>query len=159
MKKALSLILALAMCLSLCACGRDLQDRPNNNESTANEGTTNENAEITQTQVDDEFLSTVCGRWNLYSGWRELGGALEFRENGTCTINEEELKWDATFKSKQWLDDPKEFVNIYRNNEIVYEAHITITSDGSIVLLISERDDVGLGIVPAGTYHKLDDNK
>lgn len=158
MKKAVSLILAFVLCLSLCACDKDMQDRPNNNESTANEGATNENAESTQTQVDNEFLSTVCGSWNFYSGWRELGGVLEFRENGTCTINEEELKWDATFKSKQWLDEPKEFVNIYRNNELVYEAHINMGENGTITLVISENDDAGLGIVPAGTYGKSDEN-
>ncbi len=144
--------------LSLCACGRDSQGQPNNNESTANGGTTNENTDSTQGKVDAEFLSIVCGSWNLYSGWRELGGVLEFRENGTCTINEEELKWDAMFKSKQWLDAPKEFVNIYRNNELVYEAHINVGKDGTITLVISQIDDTDLGIVPAGTYGKSDEN-
>lgn len=152
MKKAISLFLALVMCLSLCACGGDTQESQNGSENT-------ENKEDIQNQVDAEFIAMVCGRWELYSGWRELGGVLEFREDGVCIINGEALKWDAAFANKQWLDAPKEFINVYRNNELVYEAHIDIRNDGTIALIISERDDVGLGIVPAGAYMKPGDNE
>lgn len=158
MKKLISLLAVLVLCLSLCACEMNTQDRPNSNGNTANKDTANENAEITQTQVDAEFLSMVCGNWKLYSGWRELGDVLAFHGNSTCTFNEEELKWDAMFKNKQWLNAPKEFVNIYRNNELVYEAHISVGTDGAIALIISEVDEDGLGFVPAGTYKKLDEN-
>ena len=152
MKRALSPILALVICLSLCACGGNTQESHNSNESTEN------NTDNAQDRIDAEYITMVCGRWDLISGWRDLGFVLEFRESGICVINEEALTWDAAFKDKQWLDAPKEFVNIYRNNELAYEAYIDIASDGSIMLTISERDDSGLGIVPAGSYKKLGDS-
>lgn len=159
MKKALSLILALVLCLSLCACGGDTQALQNGGESTISENSGGGNADNTTQQVDAEYIAMVCGKWELISGWRDLGDVLEFREDGIFVFNEEELKWDAAFKDKQWLDEPKEFVNIYRNNELVYEAHINVEPDGTIMLVISERDDAGLGYVPAGTYEKLGDTE
>ena len=155
MEKTITLLLSLVLSLSLCACRKgNTQIQQNSNESAPFE-----NADAIQIQVDYEYLSLVCGSWDFSSGWRDLGWVLEFRDNGTCTINEEELNWDVTLESKQWLDGTKEFVNIYSNNELVYEAHISIAENRMTLLVISEKDDSGLGIMPAGTYIKLGDNE
>ena len=159
MKKAIALILVFVVWVTICACEADSQDPLNSGENTIGESSNGNNADNTMYHVDSEYFATVCGTWDLLSGWRDLGFALEFCEGGICVFNGEELKWDAEFKDKQWLDAPKEFVNIYRNDVLAYEAHINIGSDGTIMLVISEPDDTGLGIVPAGTYKKLDDNE
>ena len=159
MKKALSVLLLLVICLSLCACGGDRQEPQNGGESTAGENSNGGNADNTPNQVDAEYIAMVYGRWEFISGWRDLGFVLEFREGGICIINEEEMKWDVLFGNKQWFDEPKEFVNIYRNDELVYEAYINVEDSGTIMLVISEPDDAGLGMVPAGTYTKLGDNE
>ena len=149
------LILVLVLCLSLCTCGEDTQKPQNGGESNTGENSNGESTDPALGQVTAEYIAMVCGKWELVSGWRDLGFVIEFRENGICILNEEALKWDAAFANKQWLDKPKEFINVYRNNALIYEAHIDVTADGTIELRISEQDDVGLGIVPAGTYIKL----
>ena len=150
MTKTFSLLLAIFLCLCLCACG---------NKNIASESFPVETLDDPQDHVGAEYLSMVCGRWDFSSGWRDLGWVLEFRENGACSLNEEELTWDTQFKTKEWLDESKEFINVYRNSEPIYEAHINITEDGTITLVISETDNTGLGIVPAGTYTKLSDGE
>ena len=152
MKKALSILLALIICFSLCACNSgDVQEQP------SNEVTPNENTEISQTPVDDEFISKVCGTWNKYSGVLEMDYTLEFRSDGTCKIGEEELIWDAMFKTKPHLDAPKEYINIYRHNEPIYEAYISTDADYNINLIISEFSESNAEILANG-YKKISAN-
>ena len=159
MKKAIALMLTLVMWVSMCACDAGRHEPLNSGEDTIGENSNGNNTDNTIYHIDSEYFATLCGTWELLSGWRDLGFTLEFREGRVCVFNGEELKWDVEFKDKQWLDEPKEFVNIYRDDVLAYEAHISIGTDETIMLVISEPDDTGLGIVPAGTYKKLGDDE
>ena len=158
MKRVLALLLLLALCLGLCACKKgDTKGQNHNNESTSigNSDANDSHSDDDLPPVDAEFLSQVCGKWNLSRapGWYKLGATLEFREDYTCTFGEEELTWDAAFKRKPWLDQPVEFINIYRNGTFVYEAQLLTAEDGTIVMQISQRDDENIG-VPVDYYNR-----
>ena len=92
MKKALSLILALVMCLSLCACGGGNPSIPTNNEATQN--TTSEdisNSEDIRPIIAYDYtsshplLNTVYGEWVLDGSlsWMVMPLKILFREDGT----------------------------------------------------------------------------
>ena len=158
MKRVLTLVLVLALSLSLCACGSlELNDRHGDDDDR--EQHNSESTEGNLPKVDAEFLSLVCGKWWRYSGWSGCGPYPEFCEDGTCIINDEELTWDAAFKTVQWLDAPKEFVSVYRNDTLVYEAYISALEDGTATLVISGPDPSGMGIVPAGTYVQMPEDE
>ena len=67
MKKALSLILALVMCLSLCACGGGDPSIPTNNEATVitNEG---ETVEVSAQDLFDEYDANEARFIKIYHG-------------------------------------------------------------------------------------------
>ena len=68
-------------------------------------------------------------------------------------IDGEEYTWDATFKEKYWLDEPKEFVNIYKDGEIVYDVQLEEHIDGSPALRFGEASDVAS---PAAVFLKAE---
>ena len=82
MKKALSLILAFVMCLSLCACGSGEQSKPN------------------QTEPETDKLN-LCQEWKSISN----GQVMSFDENGNFYINGETYPYVYDGESSKILVD------------------------------------------------------
>lgn len=159
MKKIICLILALIICISLCGCTEKETDTDINSttDSAQNADTESGTAEEDTTEAEkatDEFISAVCGKWEKYSGVYYEITYLELREDGVCLIDGEEYTWDATFKEKYWLDEPKEFVNIYKDGEIVYDVQLEEHIDGSPALRFGEASDVAS---PAAVFLKAEE--
>lgn len=143
MRKVLSLLLALVLCLGLCACTtQDQKDHAAKEEAEAM-----------------DFKTQMCGCFEYLSGWSEPGTVIEFREDGTCTINNSELKWDTISKVKPGQTAPREYANIYSGDELVYEAYVKVWDDGTIALVISEENETGSYTIPDGIYVKTDEHE
>lgn len=108
MKKAISLLLAFVLFLSLCACVEENQNPENNisagtvtsthydaPEEIAPAGTVAGESENSGATVPSaEWLSYLCGTWEvLYRDDVDKIGTVEFYEEGTVTIGERSLSW------------------------------------------------------------------
>ena len=124
MKKALSLFLIIALCLSLCACGdkttgNGLQETQNPQSNTEGQPNT------TYAQASTEYYEKVYGPWTRHSGfWHE--GTITFNKDKTCTYGTESLTWEAVVGEK-------EIVFIYRDGVAVLEGGIQVQEDGTIL--------------------------
>ena len=155
-EKIIVMLLVVMLCMSLLACEKDEQNndflgQPGGSQDQPDGGNTEK-----EPQASEEFYELVCGVWDCVGGWNELG-SLEIRADGTFLCKGQELSWDATIKSKQWFEGTKEFLNVYKNGELVYDAHVVTSADGQIELVIGEADGSELdemGLMPAGTYVK-----
>ncbi len=104
MKKAISLLLALVMCLSLCACGGDNSDTPDAPDTTEAE----------------------LNKLNLYQEWKALPGgqSVSFDKEGNFYINGQSYKFEYNEEANSITIDaglkiscPVSLVNgIYRIN-------------------------------------------
>lgn len=110
MKKAISLLLALVMCLSLCACG-------------GGSGT----PEATEPTLSSEWMSYLCGEWEVL--YRSDEGKIEnvtFGEDGTVTIGSKSATWKLEYQNDseirlQIADDDNiicDFVLEIRDNDL-----------------------------------------
>ena len=131
MKRILSLILAFILCLSLCACEGNAQEPQYGGESTIGENSNGGNTNNTTHQVNAEYIAMVCGRWELISGWNNLGYVLEFREGGICVFNEEELNGMRHSKISNGLMSP-------RSSSIFTEMMNSYTKRTSILHLMEQ---------------------
>lgn len=104
MKKVIALLLALVMCLSLCACGEKNDTSSTTEESITHQGinmenettpTPDTNTEIETTPTPDyasEFADMLCsGKWVS----KATGEELVFNADGTCT-------WFSDEGNKEW---------------------------------------------------------
>ena len=104
MKKAISLLLALVMCLSLCACGGG--ETPNSNNDTfdnnsATNGTggdTTNNSTVGETNDNNtesntpDYKEILCGKiWSLLN-YKYDFSSFGFNEDGTCAYHN--AKWE-----------------------------------------------------------------
>ena len=151
MKKALSLILALVMCLSLCACGGRKAPNPTrddlNNETTQDtNGEQNETLDNNTTDGSDNvssiiydytsphpLLNTVYGEWVLDGSisWMVMPLKILFREDGTCFVEFPDYAIEQT-KEMLWGIVPdclnvseKLFVRIGVEDDICYIFQIS----------------------------------
>lgn len=76
MKKALSLLLALVLCLSLCACGNDSITEPSDTNPPTESGSRTEDA--------------IVGAWNIGEGYYDV---FLFYKDGTVKRGDEEYEW------------------------------------------------------------------
>ena len=80
MKKAISLLLALVMCLSLCACGGG-NDAPNTPETT--EATQAPTAEATEVSTEPETIELVIGETYSFPAFDITITGFDFTEKAT----------------------------------------------------------------------------
>ena len=140
MRKVISLLLVLVLCLGLCAC---------DNKQEQENSVAKEQAEALS------FREQVIGCFEYRAGWSKLGTEIEFIGDGTCLIKGEELKWEVMTKVKMG-SVPRDFVNVYRDGSLAYEAHVNIWDDGTISLVIYEGNADGNEVLPDGTYVKME---
>ena len=96
MKKLIALLLALVMCLSLCACGKENDTSPTTEESSLALDTTTENEMTAPSDYASEFADILCSdKWILEDGSDEL----TFNANGTFSwISDEGIEdWTWSF--------------------------------------------------------------
>ena len=102
MKKALSLILALVLCLSLCACGGREQapqpQKPNSDihATDSNVIATDSNAPNDNAELVDYFLPLLCGDWAIdsvptYEGFPK---SISIHSDQTAILDETECTWE-----------------------------------------------------------------
>ena len=131
MKKALSLILALVLCLSLCACGggnktANTETNPQNHESASDDGgestttgSNNENntTEATSAQID---YKTILMNGGVFWGYTNHSYMTAFCEDGT-TINPDG-KWElnGNIVKCTWEDGGTDTYEIKELNGIYY---------------------------------------
>jgi hypothetical protein len=99
MKKALSLILALVMCLSLCACGGE-----QNNEIQGNEEIPNH-----------LLLQNICGEWVRAPHDQAPCQSLMISEDGSCVVDGVSATWKI---DSSYTNDTSIGMQIYINNEL-----------------------------------------
>ena len=145
MRKVISLVLVLAVCLSLCACGETKSQEELLAESIAKE-------QAEALSIEEKLI----GCWEYIAGWNEAGDEMEFSENGTCLINDEEHKWETISKVKPGTSNAKDYVNIYADDVLAYEAYVNIWDDGTISMVIHEANEESEVYIPDGTYVKAD---
>ena len=143
MKKALSLLLPLVLCLSLCACGggNDTTKEPdtstettaptqqesenNTTESTHDEEPTQETGRI---ETDHPLLSYLFGTWKLQNEEdieKNPYTEITFNEDGTCIIEGAEYRWVIAEEKETML-----VFNILSGNEKFAGASLSCNKDG-----------------------------
>ena len=98
MKKALSLILALVLCLSLCACGggetpnttdnnetqQETENRPTNDNSFNEDNTQNTTDTNSDNAQDQEKINLICGIWWYQLSPSGIDFGRKFYDDGRC---------------------------------------------------------------------------
>ena len=97
MKKAISLLVALVLCLSLCACGssESKDDVPQNTEIVTTEVTAGLTA-TESTVVDHPMLPYLYGEWEqeVYEGIKCSFNTIVINDDGTCVIDGKNATWE-----------------------------------------------------------------
>lgn len=115
MKKALSLLLALVMCLSLCACGGGEEEAPTEAETVSNDPPA---AAIT----DHPLLPNVYGEWLLTDTEHPENypyASAIINEDGTVIVDGEELVWRIY---EEYTKESSLTLYFYRGSEKVVGA-------------------------------------
>lgn len=119
MKKVLSILLALVMCLSLCSCGEKndtsstteesitTQDIYMEKETTTTPDTNTENETTTTPDYASELTDILCsGKWvskmEFFSG--DVINELTFNANGTFSLISDEGSKEATWSYHSYYD-------------------------------------------------------
>lgn len=116
MKKALSLLLALVLCLSLCACGAE--------NDTAKEPT----LETGRIETDHPAFRYLFGTWKLQdeeNAERNPYTEITFNEDGTCIMDGVEHRW-VIFEEKGAML----LINILSGNDKIAGAALSCSADG-----------------------------
>lgn len=113
MKKLMALLLAIALCLCLAACGGD--DKPSADGDKPN-----------QTQGNDpaaEIKESLAGKWlpHGYTRGENSDKLADFREDGTVVIGEKTLTWEIVEESVVYIND---------GEERLYQAELTAPENG-----------------------------
>jgi len=115
MKKLVSLLLVLAMCLSLCACGGSEKEAPTEEETLSNEPPA-------ATITDHPLLSNMYGEWLLTDvehADNYLFSSIFINEDGTAIVDGEELVWRI---DEMYTNDGSLYIYCYRGSEKVVGA-------------------------------------
>lgn len=108
MKKAISLLLVLMLCLSLCACGGS-NEMPEAQVSTdpATTPEATEPATTEATEPEESELTTVCVEITLenWQDYFELREYTEFVENGFGEIDDAKTLWSVVSKDGYTVDE------------------------------------------------------
>ena len=115
MKKAISLLLALVMCLSLCACGggNDTPENKGNEESNNTTASQNETTDATEQGID------ILGEW-VWVG--DNTNFMIFNEDNTCLYsNGDSVKYsvDTALAIITLYDDTTKNYDIVEENGVV----------------------------------------
>ena len=137
MKKALSLLLVLVMCLSLCACGggndapetTEATNTPTSTQNIPNEGDTPSTGE---TIIEDKttapteniaishpLVQEICCEWYVGSAGSEDAPfqSLVINEDGTCVVDGVDATWRI---EEYYTKDTSLSIYIYVNGEACY---------------------------------------
>lgn len=133
MKKAISLLLALVMCLSLCACGggSDIETSPTEATADATESQT-ESTEATVSNELAQWLPYMCGEWQTL--YRDDVGKIEpviLSEDGTVRIGTRTLGWNCEYISASDIE-----LQFCDGEEIMYGFSCMIQENGELTALI-----------------------
>ena len=96
MKKAIALILAMVMCLSLCACGSGDENTVPQNTTSGNppSSTTTPPTTTEEPVIEDPLLQYIYGEWYLFESDCEAPPlVIDVKEDGTCRMGGKELTW------------------------------------------------------------------
>lgn len=143
MKKIVSLILALIMCLSLCACGggkTESTPTPTSNGST-NENPTTTDVETTAdvpTEVietttpapaDHPLLSQLCGEWVLYIPNDDaIFTSITIHQDGNCIVDGVSATWKYPNHDTDLL-----YIEVYNGTEMICGVMLYDTGDGMTI--------------------------
>ncbi len=127
LKKLLTVVLALIMCLSLVACGGGAEEK-----------------------AWEEFL---VGEWIAENGNRDkFPEGLSFNEDGTCIINGEEYEWEVR---NTYENDADYFVKDGKNNK--YRINASKYDSSYSYINLNEVDAEGNSIGSFGTFYKVEE--
>lgn len=169
MKKLTCIIMVLVTFFVFCACGtKEDKSKDRDDESPIGNGmdflyddeyyedttaaSSASGAQNLGMKVSDEFIASVCDKWQRVSGMYYDYIYMELREDGTCMLDDEQYTWDATYKMHYWQTEPVEYVNIYKNGELIYEAYLGSYEDREVLTFGFATDPNSMGAVPASHY-------
>ena len=109
MKKILSLVLVLALCLSMVACG--------GGNNTPDGSTPATEPVATDPSPEDELRNRALGYWKAnHENGEDIPAELTFLEDGTCLVDEKQCTWTAEIGDADTIiisDGDKELYRIY----------------------------------------------
>ena len=129
MKKALSLILALVMCLSLCACGDgniDIQNPTDGKPNNSNE---------------DRWLRDWVGTYKT----KDEQQTLEICEDGICVLNGKAYTWENVFGYGDHIS-----ITLFDGITPVYGAGPITRGEKQTISIISLYTGAGQVVPPHG---------
>ena len=150
MKKVIVLLLALVLCLALCACGESGQQSETNlpvgTETSAPDDVIEEIAPAGTAVGEEknpgaavpsaEWLSYLCGTWEvLYRDDVDKIGTVAFYEDGTVTVGDRTLAWNLLEENDGLrigllLDGTQEgSFRVYLNSDRDLSAYIQIADE------------------------------
>ena len=129
MKRTFAMILALLVCLSLCACGggNDATIETMQN-SGSNDATIETTQNIGRIETDHPLLSYLFGTWKLTSeeeADRNPYTEITFHKDGTCVIEDITYRWVIAEEKETML-----LLNILSGNEKIAGASLSCRKDG-----------------------------
>ena len=124
MKKTISLLLALVLCLSLCACGSNKAENPTTIPTEVIESTASKYA-------DHPLLSQLYGTWEFESfgaPWEyTLFKSLTVNEDGSCIVDGTAGSWKI---SEDGTNETEVRILLYIDSECVYTVRFGESGDG-----------------------------
>ena len=131
MKKTIALLLALVLCLSLCACGgsnelANTETNPQNHESASDDsgestttGSNNENntTEATSAQID---YKTILMNGGVFWGYTNHSYMTAFREDGTTLSPDGKWELNGNIVKCTWDDGSTDTYEIKELNGVYY---------------------------------------
>ena len=165
MKKIIFLLLALAMCLSLCACGsgNEITQEPKTTEPATTaldapqieENTKIETESVATTEspfANHPNLQYLYGEWKINSGYENDDVAfrsLIVKEDGTCIVDEVSATWTIS----KHTSESSLMIDIYNGTEMICSASYSEIVDSLTGYL--GGNDVVPGRACIGSYTNL----
>lgn len=142
MKKAMSLFLAVVLCLSLCACGGGSSpEAPNPTDNTNDDAGSPIDNDTLNTEIENYVhprLSEMCGSWiNNNTGTDDFNPCLTLtiNEDHTCVVDGVAYSWDYS----PYTTDERLVLYIFNGEECIIDA--VLEANG--MLLVCHHDKMG----------------
>ena len=135
MKKVISLLLALVLCLSLCACGGE-NDTPETTEAPTEMtqmAPTEATVPTTLNVEETEAMEWLCGEWSNDEN------SITFNSDNSCVIDGETLRWEFYH-----ISSPSSFsAVVYNGDNLCYRLSSWTEDMGYSVLMVYPVDENG----------------